>query len=344
MKKFLAIVVIVSVMVTLFSLPAMANKTEHLTGDFTDIEDHWAYEQMSELIAMGILKGYTETVWDADLGERVEVQTVRPDQKITRVEFAVLLFQALNLDSETEEAPFSDQIPDWASEAVNSLHKAGIVGGYPDGTFKPNNNINRAEIVSMLVRALNDKSEQSGKDFPDVKSSYWAYDSIQKAYSMGIVKGMPDGNFMPANGAKRSEVMAMIYQFLLKDSSQAPDDDIVLSRTEGVLKSFESAVESSDAVDLSSQLPFTTGEYELLVPDGQAALNELKNNGTLTYEVNYPGKVVRKSDRLAEVVFETKASFTMDDISVERSLKEHYYLMKIREQWYVYSSMDEELL
>lgn len=344
MKKFLASILVVAVLVTLFSFPAMANKTEHLTGDFNDIEDHWAYEQMTELIAMGILKGYSETVWDPDMEENLEVQTVRPDQKITRAEFAVLLFQALNLDAEPEDAPFADEIPGWASEAVNSLHKSGIVGGYPDGTFKPNNNISRAEIVSMLVRALNDKSELTGKDFPDVPSGYWAYDSVQKASGMGIVNGMPDGDFKPGNGARRGEVMVMIYQFLLKDSSQVPDDDVLLSRTEEVLKIYETQIGGSESVELSSLLPYTTGEYELLVPDGQAALNELKKNGTLTYEVTYPGKVVTKSDRLAEVVFETKAAFNNDAASIERELKEHYYLMKIRGQWYIYSSMDEELL
>lgn len=344
MKKFLAIVLVVSVFLTLFTLPAMANKTEHLTGDFNDIEDHWAYEQITELIAMGIMKGYTETVWDADLNESVKVQTVRPDKNITRAEFAVLLYQALNLDSEAGESPFADQIPDWASEAVNSLHKSGIVGGYPDGTFKPNNNISRAEIVSMLVRALNDKSKQTGKSFPDVRSEYWAYSSIQKASAMGIVNGMPDGSFKPSNGARRGEVMVMIYQFLLKDSSQTPDDDILLTRTEGLLKTVEAEIGSSDSVDFSSILAYSTGEYELLIPDGQAALNELKKNGSLTYKVTYPGKVIKKSDRLAEVVFDTTAAFKTDNDSIERKLKEHYYLMKIRGQWFIYSSMDEELL
>lgn len=344
MKKLLAIVLIVSVFVTLFSLPAMANETDHLTGDFIDIEDHWAYDQMSELIAMGILKGYTETVWDSDLEQNVEVQTVRPDQKITRAEFAVLLYQALNLDEEKEDAPFVDQIPNWAADAVDSLHKSGIIGGYPDGTFKPGNDITRAEIVSMLVRALNDKSEETGKNFPDVQSSHWAYTGIQKASAMGIVNGMPDGSFKPGRGAKRGEVMVMIYQFLLKDDSQAPKDNILISRTEKVLKIVESEVYSSDNVDLSSIEPFTTGEHELLVPDGEAALNELKKNGSLTYDVTYPGKVVKKSDRLAEVVFETTASFKTNNATIERSIKEHYYLMKIQGQWYIYSSMDEELL
>lgn len=344
MKKFSAIVLIVSVFFSLLSAPVMANETEHLTGDFVDIEDHWAYDQMSQLIAMGILKGYTETVWDQELEENIEAQKVRPNQNITRAEFAVLLYQALNLDSINEDAPFSDQIPSWAAEAVNSLRKEGIIGGYPDGTFRPANNISRAEIVSMLVRALNSRDNQTGKQFTDVSSSHWAYSSIQTASGMGIVNGFSNGTFKPEKGALRGEVMVMIYQFLLNDKSEAPSDSVLLSRTEEELKIVESAINGSGDVDLSSILPLATGEHELLIPDGEAALNELKENGNLTYKVEYPGKVVAKSDRLAEVVFETTASFKADDSTIERHLKEHYFLMKIRSKWYIYSTTDEDLL
>lgn len=344
MKKFSAIVLIFSIFVSLISAPVMANETEHLTGDFVDIGDHWAYDQMSQLIAMGIMKGYTETVWDEDLGENIEAQKVRPDQNITRAEFAVLLYQALNLDSVTESAQFSDVIPSWAAEAVNSLRKEGIIGGYPDGTFRPSNNISRAEIVSMLVRALNNKETQNGKQFADVSSGHWAYSSIQTASGMGIVNGFSNGTFKPQRGALRGEVMVMIYQFLLNDKSEAPSDSLLLSRAEEELKIMESAINSSGDIDLSSILPLATGEHELLIPEGEAALNELKENGSLAYKVTYPGKVVRKSDRLAELVFETTATFKADDSTIERDLKEHYFLMKIGNQWYIYSTTDEDLL
>lgn len=344
MKKFSAIVLVVSLLISLFSVPVMANETEHLTGDFVDIDEHWAYDQMSQLIAMGILKGYTETVWDDELEENIEAQKVRPNQNITRAEFAVLLYQALNLDAVTEAAPFSDQIPSWAAEAVNSLREEGIIGGYPDGTFRPSNNISRAEIVSMLVRALNDKETQDGKQFSDVASGHWAYSSIQTASGLGIVNGFSNGTFKPEKGALRGEVMVMIYQFLLNDKSEAPSDSVLVSRAEEELKILESSISGSGDVDLSSILPLATGEHELLIPDGEAALNELKENGSLTYKVTYPGKVVSKSDRLAEVVFETSATFKVDDSTIERQLKEHYFLMKIRDKWYIYSTTDEDLL
>lgn len=344
MKKFSVIVLLVSVFVSLLSVPAMANKTEHLTGDFIDIEDHWAYDQMSSLIAMGILKGYTQTVWDDELGENIEAQIAKPYQKITRAEFAVLLYQALNLESAKQRAPFADQIPAWAAEAVDALHKEGIVKGNPDGTFRPGNNISRAEIVAMLVQALNDKEQRKGKDFPDVPSWHWAYNSIQKASAMGIVNGMPNGYFKPSTGAQRGEVMVMLYQFLLNDKSQAPDDDELIARTDVELKTLEEDINGSGPVDFSPFLPLATGEHELLLSDGEAALNDLKENGTLTYKVTYPGTVIRKSDRLAEVVYETDVSLEVQGISIDRELKEHYFLMKIGDDWYIYSQSDEDML
>lgn len=344
MKKFSAVLILVTILVSLFSVPAMANKTQHLTGEFTDIEDHWAYKQMSELIAMGILKGYTKSVWNQGLGKMTTVQLVKPYQKITRAEFATLLYQALNLQPESQAAPVTDEIPYWATEAVSTLYKNGIITGNPDGSFRPYNNISRAEIVTMLVKALNNKSQLTGKKFPDVPSWHWAYTNIQIASALGIVNGLPNGKFAPVRGAERAEVLVMLYQFLCKDNTQAPDDDIILSRTKKVLRTMERGINGNDPVDLTSVSDSFTGEQEVIVTDSEKVLNDLKQNGSVDYQVTYPGVVVWKSDRLAEVVYETFATFKTKDTNLEQHSKEHYFLMKTGDQWYIYSNTDERML
>jgi len=343
MKKYSLVVLIATVFIMLFSVPAAANQTDYMVGDFTDIEDHWAYDQMSELIAMGILKGYTETVYDRELGN-TRVQVVRPDQNVTRAEFAALLYQALNLKPEGETAPFSDKIPSWAADAVNALFKAGIVKGNPDGSFKAGNNISRAEIATMLVQALNDSSRQTGKAFRDVPSWYWAYDNIQKASAVGIINGMPDGKFVPGRSAKRGEVMVMLYRFMLDDQTMAPDNSELLSYTDNMLKAMEASINSTGPVNLSTVSRYVTGEQEAIVADSQAALNDLKQNGTVSYKVNYPGTVISKSDRLAELVYDTVSTFKTATTNLEQRSKEHYYLMKIGDRWYIYSNMDDRML
>lgn len=342
MRKFSAIVLLVSLFTMLLSAPASANKTTSLAGDFIDIENHWAYDQMSQLIAAGILTGYKYTAWDQDLGENVEMRVAKPYQSISRAEFAALLFQALNLSAASGSTPFTDAIPAWAEGAVNALYNAGIVKGNPDGTFKPNANITRAEIVTMLVQALNDKEDASGKSFPDVSASHWAYENIQKATALGIVNGMPDGTFAPQRNAQRGEVMVMLYQFMMNDKTQAPTDKTLLKRTDAFLEEMEENINGNGTIDLSSTLDYLTGEQELVLPSGEEVLNNLKENGSLTYEVAYPGKVVAKSDWLAEVVYETEATFEADGTTLVQKAKEHYYLMKMGDKWYIYSSYDED--
>ncbi len=343
MKKFSTVIVLITV-ILLFPVPVAANQTDCLAGDFIDIEDHWAYDQISELIAMGIVKGYTETVYDKGLGKYIQVRVTRPYHKITRAEFATILYQALNLNPHNGAAPFNDEIPSWATEAVNTLFAAGIIKGNPDGSFRAYKNITRAEIATMLVQALNDKSPQAGRYFPDVPSWHWAYNNIQKASAIGIINGLPNGKFTPGQSAKRAEVMVMLYQFLLNDKSQAPDHDELLSYTDEMLKKMEANINGSGSVNLISIASYLTGEQAAILGDSEKALNELKQNGNVNYRVSYPGTVVNKSDRWAEVVYDTIAVFKTKDANLEHRSKEHYYLMKIRDRWYIYSNTDERLL
>ncbi len=351
MKRFAAIMLLATIFV-FFSIPATANKSDYVVEDFNDIVSnsgagHWAFNEMSELISMGILKGYNGgTVYDDNLGQEVPVQLAKPDRKITRAEFAVLLSEVLNLQPGEATVAFNDQIPSWAKDAVNALSKAGIIRGNPDGTFRPDDNISRAEIAAMIVQSVNDKSEKAGKYFPDVRSreSHWAYDFIQKASSMGIIKGQPNGKFAPNRSALRAEVAVMLYQFMLKDRSQAPEDGRLLTRTDNMLKAIEASINNNPgAVELSSALPYLTGREEAILADSAKTINDMKQRVSLSYRVTYPGTVVDKSDRWAEVVYQSLITVSAGDKKSERRSREHYYLMKIGDEWYIYSDMIEDL-
>jgi hypothetical protein len=352
MKRFSAIFLLVTLLVTLFSVPATANQTDYLVEDFTDLvnadgTEHWAYNQMRDLISMGILKGYDGGIlWDEELGQTFQAQLALPDKRITRAEFAVLLYQTLNLTPQTPQGNFTDTIPNWASDAVNTLAAVGIVKGDPTGTFRPNDNISRAEIATMIVQSLNDKSEQEGKSFWDLpnKDSHWAYSFIEKASAIGIINGLPDGRFAPNRYARRADALTMLYNFLLKDKTQAPDDNVLLDRTEALLKIMEEGINrDGTTVDLSGVEPFVTGRSEATLADSVEYLEEMKKNVTVNYQVTYPGTVVSKSDRWAEVTYETLITVEADGQKLEQRVKEHYYLMKMGNDWYIYADDLEEL-
>jgi hypothetical protein len=100
----------------------------------------------------------------------------------------------------------------WAADTIATLKASGIINGYVDGTFKPNQSIIRAEIVAMLSKVMNITLVKNDK-FKDVPGN-WAEAEIDTLSDMGIVKGTADGSFKPNANATRSESLVMILRML----------------------------------------------------------------------------------------------------------------------------------
>ncbi|MCC6643695.1 S-layer homology domain-containing protein, partial [Candidatus Peregrinibacteria bacterium] len=111
------------------------------------------------------------------------------------------------------------------SAAIEYLKSSGIIGGYPDGSFKPEKTINRAEalkIVFLAKKALSGDAAVNLQsiNFPDVKSSDWFYPYVQRAFSLKIVEGYSDGSFKPANEITAAESLKIIYKSLIPNYSE----------------------------------------------------------------------------------------------------------------------------
>ncbi|MCQ2560863.1 MAG: S-layer homology domain-containing protein [Clostridia bacterium] len=156
---------------------------------YLNAEDHFGY-----------IAGYTDG-------------TVRPESKITRAETAAL-FCSLLLDKKPGEVnPFSDISADaWYSNYVLTLHNIGAISGYTDGTYRPNNQITRAEFTAIAVSFAHAVDEEAG--FPDVPSSHWAEPYINSAAHYGWVTGYPDGTFRPGDTITRAEAITIINGML----------------------------------------------------------------------------------------------------------------------------------
>lgn len=98
----------------------------------------------------------------------------------------------------------------WAYKQVMYLADAGIIGGYPDGTFQPNRNTTRAEAARMLATALDLNVVDTTSIFKDVPTSHWANDYIVAAAKAGIFKGNPDGTFNPNGQLTRAEMAILL--------------------------------------------------------------------------------------------------------------------------------------
>lgn len=109
--------------------------------------------------------------------------------------------------------PYTDvNSKQWYNNAISTLTKAGILDGYNDGSFRPDNPISRAEFATMAVRFYN--KTYTGSDlFTDISDS-WARQYVNTAASVGLIEGYPDGTFKPNSSITRAEAITIINRVL----------------------------------------------------------------------------------------------------------------------------------
>ena len=107
---------------------------------------------------------------------------------------------------------FNDTEGHWAEAEIELLCKNGIITGFEDGSFKPENTLTRAQTVAMLTRILPDEVV-GDNPFTDVRENDWYFEAAKKAAAKGIVKGT-DGKFLPNEPISREQLLVMIYRAL----------------------------------------------------------------------------------------------------------------------------------
>ncbi|WP_342480749.1 Ig-like domain-containing protein [Paenibacillus sp. FSL L8-0340] len=185
------------------------------TRGFSDMSRHWSKSSVALLAAKNII--------DNSYGS-----TFKPEQKITRAEFAVMLSRGLGLLGDRETAQrFSDvQASTQIGDAIGAAAKAGIITGNTDGTFRPNANITREHMATMMIRAmeytknpitLSGTSTSVLSAFKDKsKVSGQSAEFVAKAVQEGIILGMPGAQFQPQGNATRSQAAVMLQRMLTK--------------------------------------------------------------------------------------------------------------------------------
>ena len=169
------------------------------SGDLTpgdlNIEDHFAY-----------IIGYTDG-------------KVHPEWNVTRAEVATIFFRMLKDESRSKywskTNDFSDvSATDWYNNAISTLTNMGVISGYPDGTFRPNAGITRAEFAKIAVSFFDVNVDQTlGSKFSDV-SGAWYTKYVNLAVELNIVNGYADGTFRPNNLITRAEAMQIVNNTL----------------------------------------------------------------------------------------------------------------------------------
>jgi len=175
----------------------MAQPAAYASSNLTDIAGHWAQSQIENLTAQNIIGGYPNG-------------TFKPDQTITRAEFTVVLVKAFDLQANNGK-DFTDTADHWAKSYIATASTCGIVSGYGNGSFGPNDLITREQMAVMVVNAAKLDTVATGKVFSDENViSDWAKSSVNTASSHKIISGYPDNSFQPQFSATRAEAMVVI--------------------------------------------------------------------------------------------------------------------------------------
>ncbi len=164
-----------------------------------DISQHWAKNDIIFLWQMGIYD------WlDGPGGE----PAFRPDQPITRADFAVWLCRVFDV-APVEGASFPDLEGVPERGYIEAAATLGLIRGLPDGRFAPGDSINRAAVATLLARFYGLIME-SPTTFPDVPASHWAAREIRRAAATGLFEGDNKGDFRPAATITRAEAATVL--------------------------------------------------------------------------------------------------------------------------------------
>ena len=177
--------------------------------NITKIEYKVTKNAVEEVKAIAYIKGYPDG-------------TFKPQANVTRAEaaqmFATLLNGGTNFGT-SQATKFSDASDDWYSKAINYVVGKGLISGYPNGTFKPNESITRAEFAQMISGYVKNE-KASSSDFKDVKD-HWAKDAIDKLYGNKNVNGYPDGSFKPNAKITRAEAVTILNSVFNRNTNKS---------------------------------------------------------------------------------------------------------------------------
>ncbi|MBP1762038.1 MAG: hypothetical protein H6Q64_1580, partial [Firmicutes bacterium] len=184
--------------------------------DLINLEDDTSFVKLKLLSISGehkhdrYIKGYPDN-------------TVRPLGNITRAEIAAIFARIMDLEGNvTHTSAYSDVTTNfWAAEYIETANKAGVMKGYADGTFKPNQPITRAELATVIARYLGIVRETNLDQFLDLGNfsdtrGSWAQQTINELFRYAVVSGYSDGTFKPDQNISRAEAIKMINRMLYR--------------------------------------------------------------------------------------------------------------------------------
>ncbi|MFC5700705.1 Ig-like domain repeat protein [Cohnella faecalis] len=172
---------------------------------FSDISGHWAEDNIKQAVSAGIVSGYQDG-------------TFKPNRAVTRAEFAVMLMNALKPQGDEATLTFADKskIGTWAQKSVMQAVYAGIITGYEDNMFRPDAEITRPEMATIIAKAMAQTVEEKiATGFVD--DNYipdWAKGAVAFMKNLGIIQGKGTNQFAPNDKTTRAEAVTVLLRMV----------------------------------------------------------------------------------------------------------------------------------
>lgn len=190
-RRSLALLLALAMILTTFAVTTVSAQT------FDDTSGHWAAAIIDKWSSNGVINGY-------------EDNTFRPDAYITRAELAKIIASAKGYTTDAE-ITFSDVAGDeWFADALKKCVAQSVIGGYEDGTFRPDAYITREEASTMIVRAYNINATALLSFSDSDQISAWAQNAITALVGANVIGGYEDGTFKPKDAITRAEVVKLL--------------------------------------------------------------------------------------------------------------------------------------
>ena len=267
--------------ITAFLLIAAYLFPANAAASSLDIQGHWAEKIITKWLDTGLAENYSDG-------------SFRPDSPVTRRDFAVLMCRSMDIQPETNITPPIDVLPESRnSDYISTAISHGLITGYPDGSFRPEQTVNR-ETAAVILTRLNLAETSSAKDsiiYTDIGSvSTWAKDAVSNIAASGIMKGYSDNTFRPERSLTRAEAVALLEKIreLINTTKSSEPSAILTINAAGEY----GPVDSTDNVDqiiISAAniiLQNTKVTHDLLIDtadsNGEIKLLNTEINGVLT--------------------------------------------------------------
>jgi hypothetical protein len=174
----------------------------------------------------------------------------------------------LALPAIAQTAEFTDVGPNyWARPFIESLASEQVIAGFPDGSFRPDQPVTRAQFAAIVRNAFDQPHNRNAPRFSDVSNSYWANAAIADAYSQGFLSGYPNGAFQPETQIPRVQALVALANGLNYNPRGSVNEALSVYRDAGQIPSYG---ESPVAAATENRLVVNYPNVDVLQPQRTA--------------------------------------------------------------------------